>query len=75
MKLTERALKAINTPGIRIKLAAGLECTEGTIIRYIGNNDDNLTKAVALKIIKQETGLSEHQILKEHIVVPLSRKR
>lgn len=63
MRLTEMALKDINTPSTRIKLAMALQCTEQTIIRYIDSNSDNLTKAAALAVIRQETGLDDSEIL------------
>lgn len=65
MKLTQLAITAINNPKIRIELARTLGCTELTIIRYLKNNDDNLTKAAAMKVIKKLTGLSEKNILTE----------
>ena len=63
MKLTEEALKTIDTPRIRIGLAMALNVTEQTIIRYIDVNSDNLTKAAALKVIKDQTGLTEETLL------------
>ena len=44
MKLSETALKAINTPTVRRQLMDVLGCTEFTISRYIQKNSDNLTK-------------------------------
>lgn len=63
MKLTEEALKKIDTPRIRVGLAMALNVTEQTIIRYIDVNSDNLTKAAALKVIKDQTGLTEEILL------------
>jgi hypothetical protein len=51
MKLSLKALKAINNPVTRRRLMDALDCTEFTISRYIQKNSDNLTKAAALKII------------------------
>jgi hypothetical protein len=65
MKLTEVALTAIDKQAIKSKLALALECSENTINRYIRTNDDNLTKAAALKVIRQETGLSDEDILED----------
>lgn len=62
MNLKESALKAINTQRTRLSLALALNVTEQTIIRYITNNDDSLTKAAALKVIKEQTGLSEDEL-------------
>lgn len=66
MKLSKKALNAI-TPKTRLKLALGLDCTEQWMIQLIDKNKDNgpLTTATALKILRQETGLSDSQILVE----------
>jgi hypothetical protein len=65
VKLTEAALEAIraHSPGIKSKLALALNCSEGSINRYVRDNSDNLTKAAALKVIRQETGLKDREIL------------
>ena len=67
MKLTNIALQAIldHSPGIKLKLALALGCSEGTINRYIRENDDNLTKAAALEVIRRETGLTDEKILEK----------
>ena len=62
-KLSKKALRAINRPNIRIDLAQVLNCTERTIIRYISTNDDTLTKAAALEVIRKHTGLKDSEIL------------
>jgi len=65
MKLTKQALQSIlqHSPGIKSKLALALGCSEGSINRYIRENDDNLTKAAALAVIRKETGLTDDEIL------------
>ncbi|HEX9504038.1 MAG TPA: hypothetical protein VF974_07045 [Patescibacteria group bacterium] len=67
MKLTNIAIQAIlkHSPGIKSKLALALSCSEGSINRYIRENDDNLTKAAALEVIRKETGLREEDILEK----------
>lgn len=65
MKLTKKALDAINETPIRLKLALALECGERTIFRYITDNNDDLTKAAALRVIREETGLTDSQILED----------
>ena len=66
MRLTKRALEKVNTPAGRRKLMAALgDVAESTIYRYIATNDDNLTKAAALKVIREETGLTDDEILEE----------
>lgn len=64
MKLTKQALEYISkSVRMRNLLALALDCSVVTINRYVDNNNDNLTKAAALKVIKEETGLSEGEIL------------
>jgi hypothetical protein len=63
MKLTQKALKAINNPVTRRRLMDVLGCTEFTIARYIQKNSDNLTKAAAMQVIRQATGLPDSEIL------------
>jgi hypothetical protein len=67
MKLTQKALNAINTPPIRRELTNALEVTDQTIVRYIKDNDDCLTKAAAMQIIRKHTGLSDKEILEEQL--------
>ena len=73
MILTGKALESIKKASTRNKLAIALDCTDFTILRYIKSNDDNLTKAAALKVIMQETGLSESEILIEEPEVSTTR--
>lgn len=67
MKLTDKALEAINTPKTRVQLAAALGHTEQWIIRLIDMNKENgtLTTAKALQVIQHETGLIAGEILEE----------
>jgi hypothetical protein len=63
MKLTNKALKAINNPVTRRRLMDVLGCTEFTIARYIQKNSDNLTKAAAMQVIREVTELDDSEIL------------
>ena len=64
MKLTILALTAIkNNKRARARLQLILDKSEYTINKYIADNDENLTKAAALLVIRDETGLSDEQIL------------
>ena len=63
MKLSQKAVKAINNPVTRRRLMDVLGCTEFTIARYIQKNSDNLTKAAALQVIREVTGLPDEEIL------------
>lgn len=66
MILTETAIQAI-TPKTRIKLAGALECTEQWIIKLIAANKSNgpLTTYSALKVIREDTGLPDDELLRE----------
>lgn len=65
MKLSAVALDKINVTKTRLKLALELGCTERWISRLIKDNDPNndLTLSSALKIIREETGLTDNEIL------------
>jgi hypothetical protein len=67
MKLSQKALKAINNPATRRRLMDVLDCTEFTISRYIQKNSDNLTKAAAMQVIRGVTGWSDTEILEEPV--------
>lgn len=65
MKLSKKALEAIDQKQARLRLALAMGFTEQWIITLIGKNKENgpLTTAKALQIIEQETGLKQKQIL------------
>ena len=63
MKLSQKALKAINNRSARRRLMDVLDCTEFTIARYIQKNSDNLTKAAAMQVIREVSGLPDEEIL------------
>lgn len=65
--LTKTALKKINNVSTRLKIATALGVSEQTVIRYISENHENLTKAAALKVIRDETKLTDNQILKDEV--------
>lgn len=67
MRLTKTALDAIvaNTPRAKSRLALALNCSEASINKYLRENSDNLTKAAALQVIREETGLEDHEIMEE----------
>lgn len=67
MILTQSAIAKIKTPDIRRELTNTLRCTDQTIIRYINKNEDNgpLTTVGALNTIKEQTGLTDSEILEE----------
>lgn len=47
------------------RLAAALEIGIKTLYRYLDSNDPNLTKAAALVVIREVTGLPDSEILKD----------
>lgn len=65
MILTQKAIKAIDKPRVRLKLALALDFTEQWIIKLLDQNKENnpLTTYTALEIIRKETGLKDSQIL------------
>lgn len=69
MKLTKLAIFAIRGAGrqFKNKLAEACGVQEAQVYRFIRENQINgdLTKAAALKVIQEETGLSNEQILEE----------
>lgn len=67
MILTKAAIEKINITKTRLSLALAMGFTEQWIIRLIDANKENgpLTTAKALQVIKQETGLTDDQILEE----------
>lgn len=69
MKLSKIAILAIRgaSPGIVKLLSEAGIGSEPTVYRYISENDDNLTKAAALKVIRDVTGLTDDQILEQEV--------
>ena len=63
MKLSEVALERIKKKQTRLKLCLALNCIDRTMWNYINSNSDNLTKAAALQVIREETGLTDEEIL------------
>lgn len=71
MKLSKIAILALKGCGKSVyeKIAEAIDCNLLSVYRYIANNDDNLTKAASLKIIREETGLTDQEILEEETEV------
>jgi predicted transcriptional regulator len=65
MILTDKALELISPPAIRMKIALALGVSDQTVTRYIKENNDELTKAASLQVIREETGLTDKQILQK----------
>jgi transposase len=64
MKLSKVAILAIRGhKDMKKQIAKATGASEPTVYRWLADNDDNLTKAVVLEIIRKETGLPDDQIL------------
>jgi len=67
MKLSNIALERISDRKVLLQIALSLDFSEQWMRRVIENNKDNgpLTTALALRVIREETGLTDEQILEE----------
>lgn len=66
MKIREDVLSKISASNqIRGRLSAELNKSSFTIHKWIQDNHENLTKAAALRIIREELQLTDDQILEE----------
>lgn len=70
MKLSKLAILVIKGSEVDFKerLAEAIGVSIQTFYRYVVENDDSLTKASVLKLIRIETGLSDDQILEEETI-------
>ena len=71
MKLTNEAIQAINDSPKKQRilslLALSLDTSEMSIRRYLKDGGEELTKAAALEVIRQETGLRDKDILVKEV--------
>lgn len=67
MRLTTKAISEIDQLHIRLKLALVFMVTERRVSQMISDNRENgqLTTAAAMKVIREETGLGDSEILEE----------
>lgn len=66
MKIKAKVLEKISESNqVRGRLQVELNKSSFTIHKWIKENDDNLTKAEVLRIIREELGLTDNQILEE----------
>ena len=64
MKLTNKAKNLIKkNTRLKNRLALALDCSGFTIERWLKDNSDNLTKAIALEIIAEELELPMDEVL------------
>lgn len=62
--ISEKALKKIRVSKVcKAKLQIALDKAAPTIQRYLDDNDILLTTKVALDVIREETGLTESEII------------
>jgi hypothetical protein len=66
MKIRKLVIMAIrgNTE-CRRRIKEVLDISEPTLARLLRENDEDLTKAAALKVIREELGISDSEILEE----------
>lgn len=70
MKLTKRAIKAINNRKAILAIALATGFSELWVTKLIdaNKNDSALTSATAMKVIREETKLSDDEILEAQAV-------
>ena len=68
MKISGIAILALRgtSTDFKQKLAGVLGVSLSSVYRYLETNDDNLTKAAAMQLIRQETGLTDQQLLEPY---------
>lgn len=67
MKLSKAAILSLRgmSRDQKDKIASAMNVQPSTVYRWISTNDDSLTKAAALLVIREETGLTDDQLLEE----------
>lgn len=66
MKLKKLVLMAVKGDSrIRKRIKEVLNISEPTMLRFLTRNDEDLTKAAVLKIIREELNLVDDEILEE----------
>lgn len=74
MKLSKVAILALKGSGVDFKerLAKSIGVSLQTLYRYIVENDDAMTKAAAMELIREMTGLDDDEILEREATENLS---
>lgn len=68
MKLTDKCLEILRkSRQLKTLLALEMDKSVHTIELWISSKSDNLTKAAALKVIREVTNLSEEEILEVEV--------
>jgi len=65
MILKENIYDLINTQRIRLLIAIEQNVGEQTVKSWIANRSEQLTLASVLKVIKEQTGLTESELLED----------
>lgn len=75
MRLSKGAILALRgmTFEQKSKIASAAGVQTSTVYRWIENNDDNLTKAAPLQVIREETGLGDSDILEEKVIASINK--
>lgn len=68
MKIKKSILKKLNDNRGLGLIMVGLGCSHSAARDYIKNNSDNLTKASMLKVLREEFGLTDQEILEEETI-------
>lgn len=68
MKIKKLVIMAIRgNTGLRRRIKEVLDISEPTLQRLLRENDEDLTKASALKVIREELGIDDSEILEEEM--------
>lgn len=65
MNFTRAAKLCLQSPEVKEAIARIEDVRIETVRKWVRDNDDNLTKASVVKVIKDMSGLTEDQILEE----------
>ena len=66
LELSAKAIALIRkNRSVKLKLMVANECSEGTLQRWLDNNDQQLTQATNLNIIMHYIDIQEHEVLTE----------
>lgn len=70
MKLSNIAILAVRGTDTEFKkgLAKAMDVSEQTMYKYLVSNDPNLTRAAALEMIREKTGLLDNILLEREAI-------
>ncbi len=67
MKIQESVIRMLDCNRGYATIMLALDCSHSSARDYIKNNKDDLTKAAALKAIREFTGLKDRDIMVEEV--------